>query len=161
MIALDDSRNFLVIVSLPEGITGGSNHYVLPISLIVAVIDPDENILGTRPSMKHVEVVIERQVVDSSRRGRPFYQPMKVQVVSCGPNLLKSDRDGTEGLSAARTPWWTIHDLLFSDTATTWHHGRACWASMMDGVETNTPLPARGRKEGRHAPETSWCKSAT
>ncbi len=101
MIALDDGRHFIIVVSLPERVARCSGHYVMPIPLIVAVVYPDEDILGIRPSMKHVEVVIEGQVVDGSPRGSSLDQPMAVQVVLCASNLVQADDYGTDSLSAA------------------------------------------------------------
>ena len=101
MVALDDGRNFIIVVSLPERVARCSGDHVMPIPLIVAVIYPNEDILGIRPSMKHVEVVIEGQVIDSSPRRSALDQPMAVQVVLCASNLVQADRNGTDSLSAA------------------------------------------------------------
>ncbi len=101
MVALDDGCNHIIVISLPEWIPGCGGHHILPISLVVAVVDPDEHILSICPSMKHVEVVIECQVVDSSPRGSALDQLMAVQVVLCASNLLETDSHGTNPLSAA------------------------------------------------------------
>ncbi len=107
MVALDDGRNLIIVVSLPERVARCSGHHVFPIPLVVTVVYPNEHILGIRPSMKHVEVVIEGQVVDSSPRGSAFDQPMEAQVVLCASNLVQADGNGTDFLSAARAPFWS------------------------------------------------------
>lgn len=94
MVALDDGCNFIIIVSLPERVTRRSGHHVMPIPLIIAVVYPDQDILGIRPSMKHVEVVIEGQVVHSSPRRSTLDQSMAMQVVLCRSNLIEADGNG-------------------------------------------------------------------